>query len=129
MDFCLGYRKRWFVLSNGQFSYYRFLFLFYICTTHLNNQIILSIKNKIAYTCRSTFNVMHILVENDSFSTSFTVLNGIAQKLFLKAKNEDEKQKWLYAIETSKNKIMRNELYLSINYIYFILFLLIIKTC
>jgi hypothetical protein len=66
-----------------------------------------------AYACRGSVNLAHSCIENEYFSTSFTVYDGHSQKFYLKAKNEYEKQKWLVAIEVSKNKFIRDDFYLS----------------
>lgn len=69
-----------------------------------------SIKNKTAYACRGSINLLNSIVKHEYFSTNFTICNqDETKKLYLKAKNQYEKQKWLAAIEFCKNKLIQED--------------------
>ena len=81
-NYVKGYQQRWFVLSNGLFSYY-------------------SSHSDMLHTCRGAINLANalVLVEEDC---SFLVSNGASQTFHLQASSPEEKKKWVNALENAK---------------------------
>ncbi|CAH0391656.1 unnamed protein product [Bemisia tabaci] len=83
-NYIKGYQKRWFVLSNGLLSYYRF-------------------QAEMEHTCRGTISI-HGAVIRSIDSCTFYISNGGAQTFYLRATTEVERQKWVTALELAKAK-------------------------
>jgi len=85
-NYMSGYQKRWFVLSDGYLSYY---------------------KSKAEFTeesCRGGVNIFNCITTSDKESCCLIISNAGSQQIYfhLKAENEDERLKWLEAIQNSK---------------------------
>ena len=85
-NYVKGYQQRWFVLSNGLFSYYR-------------------TQNEMDHTCRGTINLASAFIISES-DCNFMVSNGASQTFHLKANSSEERKHWLAALENAKLKSM-----------------------
>ncbi|XP_065574279.1 oxysterol-binding protein 1-like isoform X2 [Artemia franciscana] len=84
-----GYQKRWFVLSNGVLSYYRY-------------------HSEMSHTFRSSIRLQGAIIHADE-SCKFSLSNSRSNTFHLKAANEAERQKWITAIELAKSKVIRQQ--------------------
>ncbi|KAJ8956395.1 hypothetical protein NQ318_015133 [Aromia moschata] len=87
-NYLKGYQRRWFVLQNGQLSYYR-------------NQA------EMAHTCRGSISLHGALIYTVDACT-FVISNGGTQTFHIKASTEVERQSWVTALELAKAKAIRN---------------------
>uniref|UniRef100_A0A3Q1G6P1 Oxysterol-binding protein n=1 Tax=Acanthochromis polyacanthus TaxID=80966 RepID=A0A3Q1G6P1_9TELE len=85
-NYIKGYQRRWFVLSNGLLSYYRYA--------------------EMGHTCRGTINLATATITVDD-ACNFVISNGGAQTYHLKASCEVERQRWITALELAKAKAAR----------------------
>lgn len=85
-NYLKGYQKRWFVLNDGLLSYYRS-------------------QAEMAHTCRGTIKIANAIISSED-ACHFVVanLNCGTQTFHLKASSEQEKQRWVSAIEMAKSK-------------------------
>lgn len=87
-NYLKGYQKRWIFLNNGFLSYYRS-------------------PNEMDHTCRGAINLANAHIQQNDDGVSFVVSNGGNQTFHLRAANDQERQKWISALETAKNKAPR----------------------
>jgi len=85
-NYVKGYQQRWFVLSNGLFSYYRS-------------------QNEMSHTCRGTINLAGAFIASEA-DCNFLVSNGASQTFHLRASSTTERNKWVTALENAKIKAM-----------------------
>ncbi len=104
-NYIKGYQKRWFNLSNGLLSYYRYRFLYEIIFQKTSNQFAYfrSSPTEMTHTCRGTINLANASILSED-ACHFVVSNGGTQTFHLKAATELDKQKWVSAIELAKNR-------------------------
>ena len=81
-NYIKGYQQRWFVLSNGLFSYYR-------------------TQTEVTQSCRGAINLASACIVSED-SCNFVISNGKSRAVYLKARTETEKDKWISALERAK---------------------------
>lgn len=59
------------------------------------------------HTCRGAINLANAHIQQNDDGVSFVVSNGGNQTFHLRAANDQERQKWISALETAKNKAPR----------------------
>lgn len=90
-NYIKGYQRRWFVLSNGLLSYYRFVADF---LSSLMNILTLPFAGRnpadMAHTCRGNISISNALIHTED-SCNFLISNGGTQTFHLRAANEIER--------------------------------------
>ncbi|KAL5111722.1 Oxysterol-binding protein 2 [Taenia crassiceps] len=87
-NYLKGYRKRWFVLENGLFSYY-------------------SNANAVSHTCMGTIDLTNVTIFSKNSPTSFVLRENRGRSYHLKALNEQDKRRWLAALTSAKSKFLQ----------------------
>lgn len=59
------------------------------------------------HTCRGAINLANAHIQANDDGVSFVVSNGGNQTFHLRAANDQERQKWINALEAAKNKAPR----------------------
>ena len=124
-NYIKGYQKRWFVLSNGLLSYYRYSFLDVLLPEIQNggraSQYIVGVsvlceggtfllyfrsQAEMAHTCRGTINLAGAFIDAED-SCNFVISNGGTQIFYMRANSEVERQRWVTALELAKAKAIK----------------------
>ena len=125
-NYIKGYQKRWFVLSNGLLSYYRYGFLDVLIycrkfkmADELVNIVGVSVlcegrtfllyfrsQAEMAHTCRGTINLAGAFIDAED-SCNFVISNGGTQIFYMRANSEVERQRWVTALELAKAKAIK----------------------
>uniref|UniRef100_A0A0X3NGR4 PH domain-containing protein n=1 Tax=Schistocephalus solidus TaxID=70667 RepID=A0A0X3NGR4_SCHSO len=84
-NYLKGYKKRWFVLENGLFSYYKS-------------------SDAVVHSCMGTINLADVSIISKSSSTSFLLREFRGRSYHLKALNVQDKKKWLENLRMAKSK-------------------------
>ncbi|EUB63617.1 Oxysterol-binding protein 2 [Echinococcus granulosus] len=100
-NYLKGYRKRWFVLENGLFSYYR-----YMPTT--TNFLLISNASAVSHTCMGTIDLTNVTISQKNSPTSFVLRESRGRSYHLKALNEQDKRRWLAALTSAKSKLLQS---------------------
>ncbi|XP_077457075.1 oxysterol-binding protein 2 isoform X2 [Stigmatopora argus] len=82
-NYLKGYQRRWFVLSNGLLSYYR-------------------TQAEMAHTCRGTINLATTHIDTEDACN--IVLSSSGRTYHLKASTEQERQRWITALDLARTK-------------------------
>lgn len=67
------------------------------------------------HTCRGAINLANAHIQQNDDGVSFVVSNGGNQTFHLRASNDQERQRWISALETAKNKAPRSQFQTSQN--------------
>ncbi|VUZ53036.1 unnamed protein product [Hymenolepis diminuta] len=88
-NYLKGYRKRWFVLENGLFSYY-------------------SHPNAVSHTCMGTIDLTNITISPKGSGNSFILREVRGRSYHLRALNEQDKRRWISVLTTAKSKLIQS---------------------
>ncbi|VDK33129.1 unnamed protein product [Taenia asiatica] len=94
-NYLKGYRKRWFVLENGLFSYY-------------------SNANAVSHTCMGTIDLTNVTISSKNSPTSFVLRESRGRSYHLKALSEQDKKRWLTALISAKSKLLQTNIVLDL---------------
>lgn len=72
-----------------------------------NNCKMVRSPNEMDHTCRGAINLSNAHIQQNDDGVSFVVSNGGNQTFHLRASNDQERQRWISALETAKNKAPR----------------------
>ncbi|BHF61272.1 hypothetical protein SprV_0100424500 [Sparganum proliferum] len=84
-NYLKGYKKRWFVLENGLFSYYKS-------------------SDAVVHSCMGTINLADVSIISKSSPTSFLLREFRGRSYHLKALSVEDKKKWLVNLRMAKSK-------------------------
>lgn len=100
-NYLKGYRKRWFVLENGLFSYYRYVIIY-------SNYFFSSHPNAVSHTCMGTIDLTNITISPKGSGNSFILREVRGRSYHLRALNEQDKRRWINVLTTAKSKLIQS---------------------
>ncbi|VDL89199.1 unnamed protein product [Schistocephalus solidus] len=95
-NYLKGYKKRWFVLENGLFSYYKYVLVILLISGRSSDAVV--------HSCMGTINLADVSIISKSSSTSFLLREFRGRSYHLKALNVQDKKKWLENLRMAKSK-------------------------
>ena len=108
-NYIKGYQKRWFILSNGVLSYYRYCiylsnYLRNITVTDM--QLLDRNQAEMAHTCRGSIRLQGAMIHTED-TCHFVISNAGTNTFHLRAGTEVERQRWVTALELAKTKAVK----------------------